>query len=282
MNKIKIKIHFLFYPFGVYFLLAGKIFVFLIYTLTAVLHEIGHSVKAEGCGYRLDKITLMPFGAVVSGETDGISAKDEIGIALAGPFINLAAGITCVALWWVFPETYSFTETIAEANLTMCAVNLIPVLPLDGGRVLRALISLTVKESTATKTCKILGVIFAGILIGLFILTLFFTPNFTVLFFALFVLFGALSRDKENSYVKLYLSVNGKRLKRGAPYKKIGVDGEVTVRQLRKILDYSAICEVAVFVGGEEKATFSQNKINAIIFSARQGDKIKSFISKPS
>ena len=82
MGGINLSVHPLFYVFGVYYALTGKIFVFAIYTITAVLHELGHSFVASNAGYRLNKITLMPFGAVVRGDIDGLKFSDEIKIAL--------------------------------------------------------------------------------------------------------------------------------------------------------------------------------------------------------
>ena len=90
MGGLRLYVHPLFLIFGAYYALTGKILIFIIYTLSAVVHELGHSFAAAGLGYRLNKITLMPFGAVASGDIDGLKLKDEIKIALAGPLINLA------------------------------------------------------------------------------------------------------------------------------------------------------------------------------------------------
>ena len=78
MDGLKLSVHPLFYAFGLYYAVTGKILAFIIYTLSAVIHEIGHSVVASKSGYRLNRITLMPFGAVVKGDIDGLKLKDEI------------------------------------------------------------------------------------------------------------------------------------------------------------------------------------------------------------
>ena len=123
MGSINLSVHPLFYVFGFYYALTGRIFVFVIYTVCAVLHELGHSFVATSAGYRLNKITLMPFGAVVSGNVEGLKFLDEIAIALAGPFLNLAIGVFFVAVWWVYPESYAYTDIVAEANFSMALVN---------------------------------------------------------------------------------------------------------------------------------------------------------------
>ena len=141
-NDLKFSLHPLFFACGFYYALTGKFLTFLIYSFCALLHELGHAFIANGSGYKLNKITLMPFGAVVCGDLDNLKAKDEIKIALAGPCLNLLIGILFVALWWIFPETYSFTDIVAEANFSMALINFIPAYPLDGGRVLCAIIAL--------------------------------------------------------------------------------------------------------------------------------------------
>ena len=136
MASIKLRIHPLFYAFGLYYALTGRIFIFIIYTITALLHEVGHSFIAEGLGYKLDKIILMPYGAMISGNLNGLKVKDEIKVAIAGPTINFLVAVFFVALWWIYPMSYAYTDIIAISNFTLAFINLLPVYPLDGGRIL--------------------------------------------------------------------------------------------------------------------------------------------------
>lgn len=269
MGGIKFKIHPLFYVLGVYYALSGKIAVFVIYTVCAVIHELGHSFVAENNGYKLNKITLMPFGAVVSGNIDGLKPKDEFKIALAGPFTNLAVGLLFVAFWWIYPELYAYTDIVAEASFTMALMNFIPVFPLDGGRVLSSVISQKHGKEKAYKICKWLGVVFAIILFAFFLLSLFVAINLSLLFFSLFVLFGAFDKQKENKYVRITSEISNDRLVRGVSYKKHGIDKNVTVKKLISILDAEALNEVVVFDNGKEIAVLSQSKLTQI---AKTGD----------
>lgn len=265
MGGIKLRVHPLFYMFGLYYALTGKIFVFIIYTVSALAHELGHSFAAAGAGYKLNRITLMPFGAVVSGELDGLKCTDELKIALAGPILNLAVGLFFVAVWWIFPEIYAYTDVAAQANFTLALVNFIPVYPLDGGRIAYSLLSLKLKKETVRAICRISGIVFATALFALFIVSAFFTFNLSFLFFSLFVLFGALDKNKENRYVRLYSSVTEEKLKKGIPYKKTGIDKSVSVKNMLSVLDADAINEVVVYDRGEPVAVLSQKKINKII-----------------
>ncbi|MBE5749489.1 MAG: hypothetical protein E7346_01300 [Clostridiales bacterium] len=278
MGGLRLYVHPLFLIFGAYYALTGKILIFIIYTLSAVVHELGHSFAAAGLGYRLNKITLMPFGAVASGDIDGLKLKDEIKIALAGPLINLAIGLFFVATWWIFPEIYAFTDVIAEANLSLAIVNLLPVFPLDGGRVLSAVTALKMGKKRSEVFCKVTGAVFSALLLIAFIFTAFNTLNLSLLFFSLFVLFGAFGKGRENKYVKLYTAVTTEKLKRGMEVKRQAVDKSITVKKLMTLLDQTAINEIAVYSGDKCIATLSQAKLNDIIARFDLYSKLEEYI----
>ncbi len=265
MGRLKFSIHPLFFLFGLYYAFTGRILIFIIYTISAVSHELGHSIIASNNGYRLDKITLMPFGALISGQTDGMSAKDEFKIAIAGPLTSLAIGLFFMSIWWIYPEIYALTDVVVEANIALAVINFLPVYPLDGGRILNAVLSTRIKKSTASKICKGIGVAVSLILFALFIASIFYTLNVSLLFFSVFILFGALGRDRENQYVKLYTSLSYDKLKRGAVYKKIGVDKGMKVKTLIGLLDSDKINEVVVYSDGEVLAILSPEKLNKLL-----------------
>ena len=261
MVGINFSVHPLFYLFGLYYALTGRIFLFVIYTVCAVVHELGHSLVASACGYRLNKITLMPFGAVVSGDIDGLNFKDNIKIALAGPLLNIAIGLLFIAFWWVFPEIYPFTEVVVEANLSLAIVNLLPVFPLDGGRVLSASLSIAFGKDKAFKICKITSVVFSVLLITAFAITVFNTVNYSLLFFSAFVLVGGLGSNKDNVYVRIISGINQEKLKRGITVKKQAVDKSITVKRLLTIIDPVCINEIVVYEKERPIATLSHEQL---------------------
>jgi len=265
MEKLRLNVHPLFFVLGFYYALSGRILVFVVYTLTAVAHEIAHSIVADSCGYRLKRITLMPFGAIAESGGGDMTCKDQLKIALAGPFLNIAVGILFVAVWWIYPESYAYTDIVAEANFSLALVNLLPAYPLDGGRMLCSLISIKTGKEKAQKICKIITTIFSIILCALFILSLFYTPNISLILFSSFLFVGAMGKNKDCVYVKLKTVFSKSSLKRGVPYKKFAIDKSVTVQKLIGILDKEAVNEIVVFDNGEKIATLSQNKINEIV-----------------
>ena len=265
MGGISFSVHPLFFAVGFYYALTGRIFVFLVYTFTAVLHETGHSFAAGRAGYRLNKITLTPFGAIASGNVDGLKFYDELFIAAAGPLLNIAVGLLFVAFWWIFPETYAFTDIAAEANFTLAIINFIPAYPLDGGRILSALLSLKLKEERAFALCKAIGIAFACVTFAAFVYTLFYVPNPTLLFFSLFVFAGAISRAKDNKYVRISGFITEDGLKRGLPIKRQAISKNASVKSLFKLIDASAVNEVIVYDGETPIKTLSQKAITDIL-----------------
>ena len=159
--------HPLFLLFGIWYSFTGELFLFLMSAIVAVQHECAHAFAAYKLGYRLNSIVLMPFGAVIDGDLRGISFKDEIFVALCGPLCNLFTAVFFVALWWLFPTMYAFTDTACYSSLSIALVNLLPAYPLDGGRVLKCVLTrwflhTSVEQSKAEKRaewiCRIVAV----------------------------------------------------------------------------------------------------------------------------
>lgn len=278
MGSIRIKIHPLFILLFIYSAFTSKILIFLVCTLTAVAHELGHSLVAEIKGYKLNKITLMPFGAIVQGNFDKPFIKDDLIISLAGPITNLLIAVLFVASWWVYPISYPYTQVVVQANLSMALVNLLPALPLDGGRILFSILRLKFTKKTANVICKILGVMLSCILLTLFIISFFSTPNISLLFFSLFVLFGVLSREKENNYIRAYVGVSREKLLKGVRISRFALDKDASVKRLVNLIDGDALNEVVILDGNEKLATLSEEKIRKIILTGKLKSKLGEFI----
>lgn len=118
---------------------AGFVFAVVLY-LSVLLHEASHAVTAQRLGYGVNSITLHFLGGMT--EIDGQSRRPrhEFWIAVVGPLTSIAVGAAAVGLWFVVPPglTRVAIEGLAGANLVIGVLNLVPGLPLDGGRVLKA------------------------------------------------------------------------------------------------------------------------------------------------
>ena len=281
MAGLKFSIHPLFIAFGIYFAFTGKVFSFIIYTLSAVLHEIGHYVESEKLGYGLKKIVLMPYGALIKGDISDIRYKDECLISLAGPFYNICIAVFFVALWWIFPDTYPYTDLIVFANFSLAIVNLLPCYPLDGGRFLIATLSLIISRKIAIRVVKILGVLLSCILLALFIYSIFTKVNFTLLFFSAFMIVGAVGTQKDSEYVKIYSNLTYKKTTRPTVVKKIIISGESEVKCLYKLLNGEYYYQV-VIDGKFSKTVLEGENLYRLISTAPPYEKLENAIKKES
>ncbi len=115
----------------------------LLFFASILLHELGHAVQAQREGIAIEGITLWVFGGVASLKQEAPSAGAELRVALAGPAVSLALGVACLlaALAAPLPDAADgVLFWLGQINLYLLVFNLIPALPLDGGRVLRAIL----------------------------------------------------------------------------------------------------------------------------------------------
>jgi Zn-dependent protease/CBS domain-containing protein len=148
-----------------------------------VLHELGHALTARRFGVRTRDITLLPIGGVASLERIPEKPSQELAIALAGPAVNvvIAAGLLAGVGLQDAVEALQrvdragsflagFLASLAAVNVTLVLFNLVPAFPMDGGRVLRALLATRLGFARATQVAASIGQGFAVLmaLAGLF------------------------------------------------------------------------------------------------------------------
>jgi Zn-dependent protease len=138
-----------------------------------VLHELGHALAARAYGIATRDITLYPIGGVARLERMPRAGGPEIVISIAGPLVNfaLAVGLTVILRLadWVDPGSAGsgvgqIVEQLIVANLILAVFNLIPAFPMDGGRIVRALLSGWLGRLRATELAASLGQALAVIL----------------------------------------------------------------------------------------------------------------------
>jgi Zn-dependent protease/predicted transcriptional regulator len=123
--------------------LAMAVVAAVLFFVSILLHELGHALQAQREGMEIDGITLWLFGGVARFKGMFPSAGAELRIAIAGPAVSLALGFLFVALarFMSLPESVDGVFAwLGITNLALLVFNLLPALPLDGGRVLRAIL----------------------------------------------------------------------------------------------------------------------------------------------
>jgi Zn-dependent protease/CBS domain-containing protein len=122
--------------------LAIAIVASALFFVSLLLHELGHAIQARRDGLEIDGITLWLFGGVARFKGQFPSAGAEFRVAIAGPLVSLVLGVLFVLLALTpLPEAAdAVCAWLGYINLVLLAFNLLPALPLDGGRVLRSLL----------------------------------------------------------------------------------------------------------------------------------------------
>jgi Zn-dependent protease/CBS domain-containing protein len=176
-----------------------------------VLHEFGHALTAKRFGIKTRDITLLPIGGVARLERIPDNPVHELWVALAGPAVNVVIG-AALLVWLVLSRTLQplnalsvtggpFLERLLMVNVFLVGFNMIPAFPMDGGRVLRALLAMRLEYTRATQVAAAIGQGLAFLLgfVGLF-------ANPMLIFTAFFVWIGA---AQESRMVQIKSSLAG-------------------------------------------------------------------------
>lgn len=134
--------------------------------IIVLVHELGHVVAARSFGWTIREVKLLPFGGVAEvEEAGGISAKEEAFVALAGPLQNVWMGLLAWGLgaWGVWDAAWS--DYIAQANLMIALFNLLPIYPLDGGKLMQALLSYVLNYYKMLQLTARISLLFSALMI---------------------------------------------------------------------------------------------------------------------
>ena len=176
---------------------SGLLFIVLLFACV-LAHEFGHIFTARAFGVATPDVTLLPIGGVARLERIPEKPSEEFLIAIAGPLVNVAiaaglmafggADLSAGHLTAVESGQVAMADRLAAVNLFLALFNMIPAFPMDGGRVLRALLAIRMGHVRATEVAAAIGQAFAFVLgfIGLF-------SNAMLIFVAIFVYLAAAS-----------------------------------------------------------------------------------------
>lgn len=257
--KIKLYVHPLFLLAGVASAFTGQFLVLLATVFAALEHECAHAFAARRLGFCLNKLVLMPYGAVISGDIGGISPKEEIAVLLAGPLANAITALGFTALWWLFPETYPYTDVAAYVSLSLFLVNLLPAFPLDGGRMLRVFLR-PLGEKRAARICRIVSLLISAAILGYFVYSCFSAPNLSALIFSVLLFAGSFGGG---SYGRIAFAP--KNFSRGVEERRIAYSAEHTAGEAMRFLRDDKYLVLELFDGEEFLGELTEEELVKVL-----------------
>lgn len=177
-------------------------FIALVF-LCVTLHEFGHIGMARRFGIKTPSVVLTPIGGIASLERIPEEPRQELLVAIAGPLVNVGIALLLMAgfglsldgLLSLDLEQSSLAERLLLVNVTLVAFNLIPAFPMDGGRVLRAVLAMWLGGQRATAIAARIGQGFAALFV---MLGLFFNPLLVLI--GVFIYFAAAAEAQSAAF----------------------------------------------------------------------------------
>lgn len=204
-----------------------------------LIHELGHVTAATSYHWRIQSIELLPFGGVARTDEWGtVPAREEIVVALAGPFHNIIMilfGYFFFKMGWWSAE---WTNYFVQGNAFLAGFNLLPIYPLDGGRVLQALLCYLMPFRQAVRISIGIGMIGAGVLLWISVLGSELHLNLAAV--ALFLLYsnGISLKHRKYQYMRFLIHRKENHVPDGARIIRLTVRPEeplsVVLKRLRK------------------------------------------------
>ncbi len=223
----------------------GVVLMLLLFTCVT-LHELGHSLVAQHFGIPVREIVLTPLGGIAMITRKPEKPSHELMIAIAGPLVNVLIALVLFVITGATMQATmlnargsigdmitrpSFEVTVLwlfAANISLAVFNMIPAFPLDGGRVLRAVLATFMSFSKATAVAATIGQLAA---IGLGILGIL-NGNFILVLIAVFIFFGA---ERESVQATSQTVLRRRRI--GETYNRYALSLNVTDR-VSRVIDY--------------------------------------------
>jgi Zn-dependent protease/CBS domain-containing protein len=216
--------------------IAMSIVASVFFFTSLLLHELGHAFQARKEGMQIDGITLWLFGGVAKFRGMFPSAGAELRIAIAGPLVSLALGAVFVLAAWrlALPDVVDGVAAwLGYINLVLLLFNLLPALPLDGGRVLRAILWLLKGDfAWATVVAANIGRAFGGLMIGGGIFLVIFESAFSGAWLAFIGLFLLQAAGSELRFAAARRALGGLRVRDLMVREPITVRPDLTLREL--------------------------------------------------
>jgi Zn-dependent protease/CBS domain-containing protein len=194
------------YKYGGYDAATASVVFLLLVFACVVAHEFGHILTARHFGVRTPEVTLLPIGGIANMERIPEDPWQELPVAVAGPLVNVAiaavliifGGLAITDFQAIDLANAPLVPRLAIVNVSLVVFNFIPAFPMDGGRVLRALLAMRLGPQQATAVAAKIGQLFAFLFVAL---GLFFNP--LLIFIGVFIFLAGVSEVQAGALHRL-------------------------------------------------------------------------------
>lgn len=209
---MSIKVNLNIFLFLILFLITNQFEIYALVMLFALIHELGHLLCGVLLGFEAESLKIMPLGFSVEFKTETVDYNKKILksnavvlkmllINLAGPVINLAIIIIGIFM--------NFNENIIYSNLIILIINLIPIYPLDGGRIIKNSFKLFIGNRKAMKYTNTVSNLFVIMVTIISSIAIYYYKNIAILLALIFIWGLILSENKKyNTYNKIYKAID--------------------------------------------------------------------------
>ena len=208
---LSINISLKIFLFVTIFILTNQIDIYVLLMIFAVLHEIGHLVAGILLGFKPKKINFMPLGFCIQFNIpveiynrrllkSNILSLKKLIIALAGPLVNLILSIIFIAL--------HMNINLIYANILICIFNLIPIYPLDGGRIIKNTLKIIFGNKKALKLTNVISNVLMIILSMISSVAILYYKNIAIFFIVIYLWIVTIIENKKyNLKNKIYKEI---------------------------------------------------------------------------
>ncbi|GAB4137846.1 MAG: site-2 protease family protein [Bacteroidia bacterium] len=252
--------------------------------VTVVLHEFGHALTAKKFNCNTKDITLLPIGGVARLEKFPDKPIQELWIAIAGPAVNIGIAVI-LGLFIHFPDgselvtelnnnisSSNFLLNFFGVNIWLALFNLIPAFPMDGGRVLRALLSLKLSPTLATNIASKIGQLIALVFV---IGGLFYNPMLIIV--GVFIFIGA---QQENAMMQMKHTLTGYKVRDVLMTEYATLNAEDTIHTAVQRILSSQYKNFLILEGQQHIGTLSRDEIIQALAAGGQNESVSAFMKK--
>lgn len=212
---MSIKINLYIFLFAILFLITNQFEIYSLTMIFALLHELGHLLCGVALGFKVKCLKITPLGFSVEFYTNieeyNIKIKKsnlvilkKLMVDFAGPMVNI--------VFIIISFTFKLANNIIYSNIIILIVNLIPIYPLDGGRILKNVLKFFFKNKKAERYVNVISNIFVILISFIFSVAIYYYKNISILFAIIFIWVLILRENKRyNTYKNIYKIIDNSK-----------------------------------------------------------------------